>query len=131
MTAPKLLLVEDDIFIGMDMAHTLSESGYEPVHAKNLDEAEHAIGTDDFAAIVLDFRVGNDDTIHFARKLRGVLHRLEPGRPSAVARRRARRRQALHRAATARGRGVAGAPRRQGLHRRLSGVQGLPGRYAS
>jgi len=76
MTAPKLLLVEDDIFIGMDMAHTLSESGYEPVHAKNLDEAEHAIGTDDFAAIVLDFRVGNDDTIHFARKLRGLGQRV-------------------------------------------------------
>ena len=43
MTGPKLLLVEDDIFIGMDMAHTLSESGYDPVQAKSLDEAEHAI----------------------------------------------------------------------------------------
>lgn len=76
MSAPKLLLVEDDIFIGMDMADTLSESGYAPVHAKSLDEAEQAIGSDEFAAIVLDFRVGGDDTIHFARKLRGLGQRV-------------------------------------------------------
>jgi CheY-like chemotaxis protein len=76
MTAPKLLLVEDDIFIGMDMAHTLSEYGYSPVHAKTLDEAEQAIDSDEFAVVVLDFRVGNDDTIHFARKLRGLGQRV-------------------------------------------------------
>jgi DNA-binding response OmpR family regulator len=76
MTGPKLLLVEDDIFIGMDMAHTLSESGYDPVHAKSLDEAEHAIDTNEFAAILLDFRVGSEDTIHFARKLRGLGQRV-------------------------------------------------------
>jgi len=76
MTGHKLLLVEDDIFIGMDMAYTLSESGYEPVHAKTLDEAELALGSDDFAAIVLDFRVGSEDTIHFARKLRGLGQRV-------------------------------------------------------
>lgn len=76
MSALKLLLVEDDIFIGMDMAHTLSQSGYSPVHAKNLDEAEQAIDAEDFAAIVLDFRVGGDDTIHFARKLRGLGQRV-------------------------------------------------------
>lgn len=76
MTSPKLLLVEDDIFIGMDMAHTLTESGYEPVHAKNLTEAELALDTDRFDAVVLDFRVGTDDTIHFARKLRGLGQRV-------------------------------------------------------
>lgn len=76
MTAPKLLLVEDDIFIGMDMAHTLSESGYAPVHAKTLMEAEQFVDTDKFAAIVLDFRVGSEDTIVFANKLRGLGQRV-------------------------------------------------------
>ena len=76
MTAPKLLLVEDDIFIGMDMAHTLSESGYLPVHAKSLVEAEQFVDTDKFAAIVLDFRVGSDDTIVFANRLRGLGQRV-------------------------------------------------------
>ncbi len=69
MTAPKLLLVEDDIFIGMDMAHTLSESGYAPVHTKSLDEAERAIDSDRFDGIVLDFRIGGEDTIAFARRM--------------------------------------------------------------
>jgi CheY-like chemotaxis protein len=69
MPAPKLLLVEDDIFIGMDMAHTLSESGYAPVHTKSLDEAERAIGSDRFDGIVLDFRIGGEDTIAFARRM--------------------------------------------------------------
>jgi CheY-like chemotaxis protein len=69
MAAPKLLLVEDDVFIGMDMAHTLTESGYQPVHAKSLAEAEQAIDADRFDGIVLDFRVGGDDTIAFARRM--------------------------------------------------------------
>ena len=72
MNPPKLLLVEDDVFIGMDMAHTLSEFGYVPIHAKSLAEAEQAIGTEHFDGVVLDFHVGSADTLEFARRLLGL-----------------------------------------------------------
>lgn len=69
MTAPKLLLVEDDIFIGLDMADTLSGAGYQPTHRQSLAEARDSLGAERFDGVVLDYRVGVDDTLDFAMGL--------------------------------------------------------------
>lgn len=51
---PKILLVEDDVFLRDGLTHLLTREGYEPVLASRRMEAETKVAREPFALIILD-----------------------------------------------------------------------------
>ena len=65
----RILVVEDDILIGTHIADTLTDSGYSPELVCSLADAETACQSERYDAVILDFRVGADPSLDFARGL--------------------------------------------------------------
>jgi DNA-binding response OmpR family regulator len=66
----RLLIVEDDFLLLMDLEAVLRDAGAETVHAcRTIDEALAAVDMGDFAAAVLDVRIDRDSIAPVARKL--------------------------------------------------------------
>ncbi|MGC4077526.1 MAG: hypothetical protein QM702_10930 [Rubrivivax sp.] len=70
----RVLVVEDDILIGTHIAETLTSCGYPAVLATSVADAERELSASSYAAVVLDFRVGDDISLGFALGLqqRGI-----------------------------------------------------------
>ncbi len=69
MNVPRILIVEDDILIGTHIADTLTDNGYAAELVCSLAEAEPACQSGRYDAVILDFRVGADPSLEFARAL--------------------------------------------------------------
>ncbi len=66
-TPHRILVVEDDILIGTHIADTLSDSGYTSELVCSLAEAEAAVASTRYDGVVLDFRVGHEASLDFAK----------------------------------------------------------------
>lgn len=81
----RVLVVEDDPLMAMDLEDTLAEAGAVVVGlCQTLDEAMARTNLDDFAVVVLDFSLGPDTASPVARRLvrRGVPFVLYTGKSS-------------------------------------------------
>jgi DNA-binding response OmpR family regulator len=75
LSGVRVLVVEDDPLMAMDLEATLAEAGTVVVGlCRTLDEAVARADADDFAVVVLDFGLGSDMASPVARRLanRGV-----------------------------------------------------------
>jgi DNA-binding response OmpR family regulator len=75
LSGVRVLVIEDDPLMAMDVEDTLAEAGAVVVClCQTLDEAMARANVDDFAAAVLDFSLGPDTASPVARRLirRGV-----------------------------------------------------------
>jgi DNA-binding response OmpR family regulator len=75
LSGVRVLVVEDDALMAMDLEATLAEAGAVVVGlCQTLDEAMARTNADDFAVAVLDFILGSDTASPVARRLarRGV-----------------------------------------------------------
>ena len=80
----RVLVVEDDPLLAMDLEATLAEAGAVVVDlCRTLDQALARAGADDFAIAVLDFSLGAETASPVARRLvnRGVPFVLYTGKP--------------------------------------------------
>lgn len=80
----RMLIVEDDPLLAMDLEATLVEAGAVVVDlCRTLDQAMARAGVDDFAIAVLDFSLGVETASPVARRLvnRGVPFVLYTGKP--------------------------------------------------
>lgn len=71
----RVLILEDDPLIAMDLEDTLAQAGAVVVDlCRNVDQAMARVKLDDFAVAVLDFSLGPDTASSVARRLvrRGV-----------------------------------------------------------
>ncbi|HXE24316.1 MAG TPA: response regulator [Roseiarcus sp.] len=81
----RVLVVEDDPLMAMDLEDTLADAGAVVVDlCRTLDEAMARANGDDFAVAVLDFGLGTDTASPVARRLvrRGVPFILYTGKSS-------------------------------------------------
>ena len=81
----RVLVVEDDPLMAMDLEDTLADAGAVVVDlCRTLDEAMARANGDDFAVAVLDFGLGRDTASPVARRLvrRGVPFILYTGKSS-------------------------------------------------
>lgn len=63
----RILLVEDEFLLALDLEHALQEAGAEVVGpAPTLAKAKALAETDGLDAVVLDVRLGSDDTLALA-----------------------------------------------------------------
>jgi DNA-binding response OmpR family regulator len=70
LNGARLLIVEDDFLLLMELETVLRDAGAESVQAcRTIDEALAAIDAGDFAAAVLDVRIDRDSIGPVARKL--------------------------------------------------------------
>ena len=84
--AVRVLIVEDDPLMAMDLEDTLVEAGAVIIGpCRTLDEAMARTNADDFAVAVLDFSLGEDTAAPVARRLasRGVPFVLYTGRSTS------------------------------------------------
>jgi DNA-binding response OmpR family regulator len=75
LSGVRVLVVEDDALMAMDLKATLVEAGPVVVGlCQTLDEAMARVDADDFCVVVLDFGLGSDTASPVARRLvrRGV-----------------------------------------------------------
>jgi DNA-binding response OmpR family regulator len=75
LSGVRVLVVEDDPLMAMDLEATLAEAGAVVVGlCRTLDEAMARADADDFAVVVLDFGLGSDMASPVARRLanRGI-----------------------------------------------------------
>lgn len=85
LSAVRVLIVEDDPLLAMDLEDTLAEAGAVVLGpCRTLDEAMARANADDFAVAVLDFSLGEDTASPVARRLvsRGVPFILYTGKSS-------------------------------------------------
>ncbi len=68
--APKIMIVEDNDFVRMQVVRYLKEAGFETCEARDGNEALEALGVDVRAAIV-DVRMEPMGGLEFVRTLRG------------------------------------------------------------
>ncbi len=83
LSGVRVLVVEDDSLLAMDLEETLVEAGAVVVGVcQTLDEAMARANVDDFAVAVLDFSLGSDTASPLARRLvrRGVPFILHTGK---------------------------------------------------
>jgi DNA-binding response OmpR family regulator len=83
LSGVRVLVVEDDSLLAMDLEETLVEAGAVVVGVcQTLDEAMARANVDDFAVAVLDFSLGSDTASPVARRLvgRGVPFVLHTGK---------------------------------------------------
>lgn len=81
----RVLILEDDPLIAMDLEDTLAQAGAVVVGlCRNVDQAMARVKRDDFAVAVLDFSLGPNTASSVARRLvrRGVPFVLYTGKPS-------------------------------------------------
>src|SRR5690606_26304255 len=67
---PRLLLCEDDPDIARVLAEALSDQGFQVTGAINLADAEAAIASNEFDALLLDLRLPDGNGLDLLRKLR-------------------------------------------------------------
>jgi DNA-binding NtrC family response regulator len=75
LSGVRVLVVEDDPLMAMDLEDTLADAGAVVVGlCQTVDEATARVDADDFAVAVLDFSLGSDTASSVARRLarRGV-----------------------------------------------------------
>ena len=77
MTAPGILLVEDEPNIARGLIFNLQEEGYRVRHCVTGEEALNALAGEEFALVVLDLMLPGIDGIEVCRRLR----RLDPHLP--------------------------------------------------
>jgi DNA-binding NtrC family response regulator len=66
----RILIVEDDFFIAMELEAILTEAGGQIVQlCRTVKDALASAATEDFAVAVLDFRVGDETTLAVAQRL--------------------------------------------------------------
>jgi DNA-binding response OmpR family regulator len=65
-----VLVADDESTIRTLCRVNLEFEGYRVLEASSAAEVEHALATDDVAAILLDVRLGEDDGVELARRLR-------------------------------------------------------------
>jgi DNA-binding response OmpR family regulator len=85
LSGVRVLIVEDDPLMAMDLEDTLAEAGAVVVGlCRTLDEAMARATVDDFAVAVLDFSLGPDTASPVARRLvrRGIPFVLYTGKSS-------------------------------------------------
>ena len=85
LSGVRVLVVEDDPLMAMDLKDTLAEAGAVVLGpCRTLDEAMARTNADDFAVAVLDFSLGEDTASPVARRLasRGVPFVLHTGKSS-------------------------------------------------
>jgi DNA-binding response OmpR family regulator len=83
LSGVRILVVEDDSLLAMDLEETLVEAGAVVVDVcQTLDEAMARASVDDFSIAVLDFSLGQDTASPVARRLvgRGVPFILHTGK---------------------------------------------------
>jgi DNA-binding response OmpR family regulator len=83
LSGVRVLVVEDDLLLAMDLEGTLVDAGAVVVGVcQTLDEAMARANGDDFAIAVLDFTLGQDTASPVARRLvgRGVPFVLHTGK---------------------------------------------------
>ena len=73
----RILLVEDDALLGDGIRKSLSHLGFTVDWLRNGREAENALGTEEYAAIVLDIGLPERDGLAILQsaRTRGVLER--------------------------------------------------------
>jgi DNA-binding NtrC family response regulator len=72
LAGARILVVEDDFFIGIELESILTEAGGEVVElCRTVTDALAAAESDDLSVAVLDFRVGEETTTAVARRLDG------------------------------------------------------------
>lgn len=69
MTGKRLLIVEDDPLIGMDLEDEMSDRGYAAVCAHSLAKARALLDEARPDIVVLDMHVGSDTSFGFAAEL--------------------------------------------------------------
>src|SRR5216684_6886472 len=72
MAGPQLLIVEDEVQLARDIARGLTEEGFAVMTAGSAEEAERAVASGAFEAIVLDRRLPGKDGLTFLRELRAA-----------------------------------------------------------
>ena len=72
MAGPQLLIVEDEAQLARDIARGLTEEGFAVMTAGSAEEAERAVASGAFEAIVLDRRLPGKDGLTFLRELRAA-----------------------------------------------------------
>jgi DNA-binding response OmpR family regulator len=86
LSGVRVLVVEDDMLLAMDLEETLVDAGAIVVGVcQTLDEGMVRASDDDFAVAVLDFSLGADTAAPLARRLvrRGLLFILYTGKSRA------------------------------------------------
>lgn len=69
----RILVVEDEPLIGLDVAHSLKDAGYEVVGPiRSVEAAVRSIARQPPAMAVLDLNLGNETTVHVADVLEGI-----------------------------------------------------------
>jgi DNA-binding response OmpR family regulator len=66
----RVLIIEDNSELAQLIAKRLSQSGFESDRVETVADAEHAADTVEYAAIVLDLALGDEDGLTFLRWLR-------------------------------------------------------------
>ncbi|MBL8653046.1 MAG: response regulator, partial [Alphaproteobacteria bacterium] len=67
---PHILVVDDDREIRRLVSRFLTENGFRTTEAKDVREAETALGAGKFELVVLDLMMPGEDGLSFARRLR-------------------------------------------------------------
>jgi DNA-binding NtrC family response regulator len=71
LTGARILVVEDDFFISMELEAIFSEAGGEVGLCRTVEDALALVDNDSFSAAVLDFRMGEETTAGVADRLNG------------------------------------------------------------
>jgi CheY-like chemotaxis protein len=74
LTPHHVLVIEDDALIATHISETLADRGYVTALAVSIADGEQLLSERAFHAVTLDYRVGAQDSLAFARSLevRGV-----------------------------------------------------------
>jgi DNA-binding response OmpR family regulator len=70
----RILIVEDDALIAMDLEDELTDRGFDPVSAATIAHAQQVLESEPLMFVVLDMHLRSETTFEFARELqeRGV-----------------------------------------------------------
>ncbi|MDD5585279.1 MAG: response regulator [Candidatus Omnitrophica bacterium] len=66
----KILIIDDDIELGEEVAETLRDEGYSATNVSEPDKGEKLIDKDAFDIIIVDYKLPGSNGIDFLRKIK-------------------------------------------------------------